>query len=91
MIRRRTAGCLRNYGYILTILPPVTILDLSENTLLTGPAGSGKTHRVLDKLAAAVREGRAASVKLIVPTASMAEHLQHTLVRRGLVVSGDLI
>ncbi len=59
--------------------------------LLIGPPGSGKTHFVLGALEAAVREGRAAESKLIVPTASMARHLLHTLARRGLVVPGNLV
>ena len=59
--------------------------------LLIGPPGSGKTHYVLERLEAAVREARAPRVKLIVPTASMARHLLHTLARRGLVVPGDLV
>lgn len=59
--------------------------------LLIGPPGSGKTHFVLEALEAALREGRAAQVKLIVPTTSMARHLLHTLARRGLVVPGELV
>ena len=59
--------------------------------LLIGPPGSGKTHFVLEALEAAIREGRAAETKLIVPTTSMAQHLLHTLARRGLLVPGDLI
>ncbi len=59
--------------------------------LLIGPPGSGKTHFVLEALEAAVREGRAAESKLIVPTTSMARHLLHTLARRGLVVPGNLV
>ncbi len=59
--------------------------------LLIGPPGSGKTHYVLERLEAAVREARSPQVKLIVPTASMARHLLHTLARRGLAVPGDLV
>ena len=59
--------------------------------LLIGPPGSGKTHFVLTRLEAAIREGRASQVKLIVPTASMAQHTLHTLARRGLVVPGRLV
>ncbi|HYM12510.1 MAG TPA: PD-(D/E)XK nuclease family protein [Bryobacterales bacterium] len=53
--------------------------------LLIGPAGSGKTARVLGELEAAL--GRGEPARLIVPTASMAEHLQHQMARGGLVVS----
>ena len=59
--------------------------------LLIGPPGSGKTHYVLERLKAAVRDARSPHVKLIVPTASMARHLLHTLARRGLVVPADLV
>ena len=59
--------------------------------LLIGPPGSGKTHYVLERLEAAVRDARSPHVKLIVPTASMARHLLHTLARRGLVVPADLV
>lgn len=48
--------------------------------LLLGPPGSGKTARVLGEFSAAARNGPA---RLIVPTATMAEHLQHQLARRG--------
>ncbi len=53
--------------------------------LLSGPAGSGKTQRVLDHLREAARRGRA-DVCLVVPTATMAEHLRHQLAREGLLV-----
>ncbi len=59
--------------------------------LLIGPPGSGKTHFVLTRLEAAIREGRASEVKLIVQTASMAQHTLHTLARRNLVVPGQLV
>ena len=59
--------------------------------LLIGPPGSGKTHYVLERLEATVRDARSPHVKLIVPTASMARHLLHTLARRGLVVPADLV
>ena len=59
--------------------------------LLIGPPGSGKTHFVLTRLEAAIREGRASEVKLIVPTASMAQHTLHTLARRDLVVPGQVV
>lgn len=53
--------------------------------LLVSPPGSGKTHRVLTALESALAAGRAAL--LVVPTASMAEHLQHLMARRGLPVA----
>ena len=54
--------------------------------LLIGPSGSGKTHRVLAEFEAALAVTDPTRVKLVVPTASMAEHLQHDLARRGRVV-----
>lgn len=48
--------------------------------LLLGPPGSGKTTQVLQEFCAAARSGEA---RLVVPTATMAEHLQHVLARRG--------
>lgn len=54
--------------------------------LLVGPPGSGKTHFVLSAVEAALREGRDRNTVLIVPTASMAEHLINTLARRGVAV-----
>ena len=59
--------------------------------LLIGPPGTGKTHFVLTRLEAAIREGRASQVKLIVPTASMAQHTLHSLARRDLVVPGEVV
>jgi ATP-dependent helicase/DNAse subunit B len=50
--------------------------------LLTGPPGSGKTHQVLDLFRAGLARDDA---RLLVPTATMAEHLRHRLAREGLV------
>ncbi len=52
--------------------------------LLVGPPGSGKTHRVLEAVRERLRGGRA-GFRLIVPTATMAEHLRNTLAREGFV------
>jgi len=59
--------------------------------LLIGPPGSGKTTAILGRVEQAVREGRGECVKLITPTASMAQHLGHTLARRELCIPGELI
>jgi ATP-dependent helicase/DNAse subunit B len=52
--------------------------------LLTGPSGSGKTHRVLAEFRGAVH-ARRNDMRLIVPTATLAQHLRHELAREGLV------
>ena len=49
--------------------------------LLTGPVGSGKTSRILDEL----RANLDGLVRLLVPTATMAQHLQNQLAREGRV------
>ncbi|HEV3199492.1 MAG TPA: PD-(D/E)XK nuclease family protein [Bryobacteraceae bacterium] len=58
--------------------------------LLTGPAGSGRTTFVLDRFREAVRE-RNDAVRLLVPTATMAQHLQNRIAREGFVFRRDLI
>ena len=58
--------------------------------LLTGPAGSGKTFSALETLRNALRRGDT-GVRLLVPTATMAQHLRNQLAREGLVFSPSLI
>src|SRR4051812_32444272 len=58
--------------------------------LLTGPAGSGKTSILLDEFRQALRSGNDA-VRLLVPTATMAQHLQNRMVREGYVFRCGLI
>ncbi len=58
--------------------------------LLSGPAGSGKTTYILDRLRHALRAGNTA-VRLLVPTATLAQHLQNRLAREGFVFRGTLI
>ena len=52
--------------------------------LLTGPAGSGKTSSILDCLRQALRRGDS-GVRLLVPTATLARHLQNQIAREGFV------
>src|SRR5580692_4038279 len=52
--------------------------------LLTGPAGSGKTASILDQLREDLRAGNN-SMRLLVPTATQAQHLQNELAREGFV------
>ena len=58
--------------------------------ILTGPAGSGKTFLALQQLREAIRL-HDDSVRLLVPTATMAAHLRNELAREGLVVRPSLI
>ena len=58
--------------------------------LLTGPAGSGKTPFILDCLRQALRSGDHA-VRLLVPTATLAQHLQNQIAREGFVFHRNLI
>jgi ATP-dependent helicase/DNAse subunit B len=59
--------------------------------LLTGPPGSGKTTAILNELRAALRAGQAGSVRLLVPTATLAQHLQNELAREGLIFSPKVV
>ena len=59
--------------------------------LIIGPAGSGKTHACLERLEDAVRRKRGDRVRLVVPTAALAQQLLQRLARRGLTVPGDLV
>lgn len=58
--------------------------------LLTGPAGSGKTYGILQRFREALRR-RDSGVRLLTPTATMAQHLQHQLAREGFVFRPGLI
>ena len=56
--------------------------------LLSGPAGSGKTTYILDRFREALSAG-SSKVRLLVPTATMAQHLQNRLAREGFVFPGQ--
>ena len=58
--------------------------------LITGPAGSGKTAHVLEEFRKALRRGDHA-IRLLVPTATMAQHLQNQVAREGFVFRRSLI
>ncbi|HEY7388652.1 MAG TPA: PD-(D/E)XK nuclease family protein [Bryobacteraceae bacterium] len=58
--------------------------------LITGPAGSGKTAWVLDRFREALRANDHA-VRLLVPTATMAQHLGNQIAREGFVFRRGLI
>jgi len=58
--------------------------------LVTGPAGSGKTTVVLDRFREALRAGDDA-IRLLAPTATLAQHLQNRIAREGFVFRRRLI
>jgi ATP-dependent helicase/nuclease subunit B len=58
--------------------------------LFTGPAGSGKTYRVLQEFRDALRSGDC-HARLLVPTATMARHLRNLLAREGLVFAANQV
>ena len=53
--------------------------------MITGPAGSGKTSQILEEVRAALRTGKAGA-RLLVPTATLTQHLQNALAREGFVL-----
>jgi ATP-dependent helicase/DNAse subunit B len=58
--------------------------------LVTGPAGAGKTARVLDQFRRSLRE-RDQAVRLLVPTATMVRHLRNQFAREGFVLRPECI
>ena len=58
--------------------------------VLTGPPGSGKSHQILESVRAGLRRG-ASDFCLLVPTATMAEHLRHRMAREGFLLRPGLI
>ena len=58
--------------------------------LLTGPAGSGKTGYILDHFREALRAGNSA-IRLLVPSATLAQHFENRLAREGFVFRRGLI
>lgn len=58
--------------------------------LLSGPAGSGKTSLILDECRALLRQGDPRAC-LLVPTATMAQHLRNQLAREGFVLRNGLV
>src|ERR1022692_1236534 len=65
-------------------------VTLEPMRLLSGPAGSGKTTYILDRFRQALSANDSA-IRLLVPTATMAQHLQNGLAREGFVFRGSLI
>jgi ATP-dependent helicase/DNAse subunit B len=58
--------------------------------LLTGPAGSGKTAILLNEFRERLRAG-GDGIRLLTPTATLAQHLQNEVARDGLVFRRNLI
>src|SRR5437899_12344677 len=58
--------------------------------LLSGPPGSDATSHILAEFRQALSRN-ASNIRLIVPTATMAEHLRHKLARDGFVFRPTLI
>ncbi len=58
--------------------------------LLTGPHGSGKTELILQEFREAAEMGRT-DLRLLVPTATLAEHYRHKMARSGVVLRPELI
>ncbi len=58
--------------------------------LLSGPPGSGKTRRVLAHFRASA-EARRFDTLILVPTATLAQHLRHEMTREGLAFRPDHI
>ena len=58
--------------------------------LLAGPPGSGKTYTILEALRSALKR-QDGTVRLLVPTATMAQHLRNQMAREGFVFSPAVI
>src|SRR6188472_2151737 len=58
--------------------------------LILGPPGSGKTTACLSRLRDALR-AKSEACRLIVPTATMGEHLRNELAREGFVFKPALV
>jgi len=54
--------------------------------VLTGPSGSGKSHRILGEFRQAIRSRRN-DCRLVLPTATLAQHLRNRMAREGSVFS----
>src|SRR5215469_12913248 len=58
--------------------------------LITGPPGSGKTAHIQEEFRQALR-AKNHSVRLLVPTATMAQHLENQVAREGFVLRPGFI
>ena len=78
---------MRVYAGSACSIPPA--VKLERMLLLTGPAGSGKSWRVAERFREFLRRNDS-SVRLPVPTATMARHLQNRFAREGFVFKPGL-
>ena len=58
--------------------------------LITGPAGSGKTTCIVERFIESLRRNDHA-IRILVPTATLAQHLQNRIARQGFVFRRNLI
>src|SRR5262245_50905413 len=58
--------------------------------LLSGPPGSGRTSHILSEFREALRRN-ASNIRLLTPTATMAEHFRHKLAREGFLLRPRMI
>src|ERR1035437_6360368 len=63
---------------------------MGARTVWLGPPGSGKTSRMLDAVRQRLRDFRD-DFRIIVPTATMAEHLRNGLAREGFTLRSNVI
>ncbi len=63
---------------------------MATRTIWLGPPGSGKTTRMLEAVRRRLREFKD-DFRIVVPTATMAEHLRNGLAREGLTVRSNSI
>ena len=79
-------GAIEDGGFALSS-PWATLVGVR---LITGPAGSGKTSFVVEQFIGSLK-GNRQSVRLLVPTATLAQHLQNQVARAGFVFRRNLI
>lgn len=58
--------------------------------LLTGPPASGKRQQILEQVRKALRRGES-GFRLLVPTATMAEHIRNELAREGFLLRPNVV
>src|ERR1019366_8380095 len=64
---------------------PSFFLPSAAMRLIRSAPGAGKTAFILREFKAALREGSAAPLRILVPTATLVRHLRHELARDGVI------